>query len=124
MGDKSKKKSKSKSKSRSVRVASTSDIPEGQGREYRVDGQFVAVFRDQGEFYAIEDMCPHAGAPMSEGPVADCTVVCMWHGWKFSLKDGSCLNVPRGLPLTLYPVKIKGDDLYVTLPVPADEVKN
>jgi nitrite reductase/ring-hydroxylating ferredoxin subunit len=103
--------------SRTVRLASVRDIPEGQGREFRVGELFVAIFRDKGEFYAIEDMCPHAGAPLNDGPVSNCAVMCLWHGWKFSLKDGTCLNVPRGLPLTLYPVTVDGDDLYVTLPM-------
>lgn len=107
--------------SRTVRLASKNDIPEGKGREFRVDETYVAIFRDKGEFYAIEDMCPHAGAPMNDGPVSDCAVVCMWHGWKFSLKDGKCLNVPRGFPLTIYPVTLDGDDIYVTLPMAEEE---
>ena len=105
--------------SRTVRLASVDEIPEGQGREFRVGDLFVAIFRDQGEFHAMEDMCPHAGAPMNDGPVSKGVVTCMWHGWKFSLKDGACLNVPRGFPLTIFPVTVEGSDIYVTLPEPA-----
>ncbi|HEU4767247.1 MAG TPA: Rieske 2Fe-2S domain-containing protein, partial [Pyrinomonadaceae bacterium] len=31
------------------------------------DGDQVAVFNVGGEFYAIENFCPHKGAPLSEG---------------------------------------------------------
>jgi len=103
--------------SRKFRLASVKDIPNGRGREFRVGERFIAIFRDKEDFYAIEDMCPHAGAPMNDGPVSNGTVTCLWHGWRFSLRDGSCLNVPRGLPVPTFPITIEGDDLYVTLPV-------
>ncbi len=102
--------------SRTIRLASVDDIPEGQGREFRVGELFVAIVRHQGAFYAMEDMCPHAGAPMNDGPLSDGTITCLWHGWRFSLRDGSCLNVPRGFPLITYPVTVDGGDIYVTLP--------
>ena len=50
-----------------VRLASVQEVPEGGGREFRVGKRFIAVFRYGGEFFALEDMCPHAGAPLSEG---------------------------------------------------------
>lgn len=98
-------------------LASVDDIPEGQGREFRVGDQFIAIFRHNGQFYALEDMCPHAGAPLNDGPLEGATVTCLWHGWRFSLHDGACLNVPRGHPVPTYPITIEGHDLYVTLPV-------
>lgn len=102
--------------SQTIRLASVKDIPEGEGREYRVGDLFVAIFRDQGEFYALEDYCPHAGAPLNDGPVSQGAVTCMWHGWKFSLRDGSCMNIPRGFPVRTFPLNIVGEDIYVTLP--------
>ena len=102
--------------SQTIRLASVNDIPEGEGREYRVGDLFVAIFRDEGQYYALEDYCPHAGAPINDGPVSQGAVMCMWHGWRFSLRDGSCLNIPRGFPVRTFPLKIEGEDIYVTLP--------
>ena len=102
--------------SRTIRLASVDDIPEKTGREFRVGNLFIVIFREHGRFYALEDMCPHAGAPLNDGPLHDGTVTCLWHGWRFRLQDGSCTNVPRGLPVTTYPVTREGQDLYVTLP--------
>lgn len=99
-----------------VRLASTDDIPEGEGREFRLGQRYIAIFRLNDAFYALEDMCPHAGAPLNNGPVRDDTVTCLWHGWRFNLRDGACINHPQGRDVPVYPITVRGKDLYVTLP--------
>jgi nitrite reductase/ring-hydroxylating ferredoxin subunit len=101
---------------RIIRLASIEDIPEGEGREFQVGKRYVALFRYDGQFYAMEDMCPHAGAPLNNGPVHNGTVTCLWHGWRFNLHDGVCVNLSRGGAVPTYPVTVHGQDVYVTLP--------
>ena len=105
--------------SRTIRLASVDEIPEGEGREFRVGERFVAIFHYEGQFYALEDVCPHVGAPLNNGQLVDGTVMCMWHGWRFNLHDGVCINHPRGRDVPAFPVTIRGQDLYVTLPADA-----
>ena len=102
--------------STTVRLASVHEVPEGTGREFRVGKRFIAVFRYGGEFFALDDVCPHAGAPLSEGPVKNGTIMCMWHAWRFNLRDGTCVNIPKASPVSTYPLTVQGDDLFVTLP--------
>jgi nitrite reductase (NADH) small subunit len=102
-----------------IRLASIDDIPEGEGREFKVGERYVAIFRHQGQFYALEDVCPHAGAPLNNGPLQNGTVTCLWHGWRFSLHNGACTNYSRGQGVATYPVTLRGQDLYVTLPADA-----
>ena len=49
-----------------------------------------------GEFYAIEGVCPHRGAPLAYGALHEHTVVCPWHAWEFDCRtgEGDCGNVP------------------------------
>ena len=42
--------------------------------------------------YKCQKYCPHAKADLSNGEVVDGNLVCPRHHWKFSLKDGKCLN--------------------------------
>ena len=107
--------------SRTIRLASVDEIPEGEGREFRVGERFVAIFHYEGQFYALEDICPHVGAPLNNGQLHDGTVMCMWHGWCFNLHDGVCINLPRGRNVPTFPVTVQGQDLYVTLPADAVE---
>ncbi|MFA6914767.1 MAG: Rieske (2Fe-2S) protein [Parachlamydiales bacterium] len=58
------------------------------------DGREIVIFNCDGEFYAIENVCPHMGGPLGEGEMDGCTVVCPWHGWQFDIKSGSCINMP------------------------------
>ena len=93
-------------------VARVGEIPEGQGRPFEVDGVMLAVFLESGQYYAIEDYCPHQGAPLSDGIVFDCSVTCTWHGWRFGLKDGKHLDGSKAR-VAIYPVRVEGDEIQV-----------
>lgn len=96
-------------------VARVGEVVEGQGQVYEVNGRMIAVFLDQGHYYAIDDACPHAGAPLSDGLVIDRTVTCTWHGWRFSLEDGRHLEGSR-CRVETFPVRVQGDDIQVSVP--------
>lgn len=74
----------------------------------------VAVFLDGGRYYAIDDTCPHQGAPLCDGMVSDKTVTCSWHGWRFSLEDGRWLDNPR-VKVGSYQVRVEGDEIQVAV---------
>ena len=95
-------------------VAKVGEIPEGEGRPFEVAGRMIAVMLDQGRYYAIDDNCPHQGAPLCDGVVYDKTVTCTWHGWKFSLEDGRWLDSPKGkVRVGSYTVRVEGDEIQV-----------
>ncbi len=95
-------------------VARIDEIPEGEGRPFEVDGHFLAVFRAGGVYYAIEDSCPHQGAPLHDGFVADGTVTCTWHGWEIRLEDGLWVDSPN-IGVKTYPVRVEGDQIQVMI---------
>jgi 3-phenylpropionate/trans-cinnamate dioxygenase ferredoxin subunit len=99
-----------------VKVASTKDIPEGEGRGFDVDGKLIAVFNvGGGRFYATEDVCSHAFSLLSEGEVdpEDLTVECPRHGSTFDLQTGKPLTLPATVPVKTYPVTVDGDDILI-----------
>lgn len=96
-------------------VARVGEIPEGQGRAFVVDGQIVAVFNDSGRYYAIEDTCPHMGASLSQGQLYEGTVICGWHAWRFSIKDGTWVDNPR-LKVDSFEVRVAGEEIQVKAP--------
>jgi NAD(P)H-dependent nitrite reductase small subunit len=74
-----------------VRVASVAELPsEGIGHAVKAEGLDIALFRWNEHVYAIEDLCPHLGFPLSEGIMQTGEVICSWHGWHVRLEDGSC----------------------------------
>ena len=98
-----------------VAVARVSDVPEGGAIVVAVAGKDVAVFRVGGQHYAIDDLCPHAGASLSGGEVEDLVVTCPWHYWRFRLADGAWADSPK-VKTGSYPVHVVGDEVQLELP--------
>ncbi|MBI4260502.1 MAG: non-heme iron oxygenase ferredoxin subunit [Actinobacteria bacterium] len=99
-----------------VRVASTTDVPEGEARRFEVDGREVAVANlGGGQFRAIHDVCSHALAYLHEGEVdVDLeTIECPKHGSTFDLSTGHPRSLPATQGVAAYRVKVEGDDILI-----------
>ena len=74
-------------------------------------GEPVLIGRGRdGAAFAMRDICPHRGVPLSAGRVlADETVECPYHGWRFK-RDGVCAAIPSlvgGEPIDAANIKVK-----------------
>ena len=94
------------------KVARTGEISAGSGKKVEVAGDQIAIFNFNGEFYAIHDLCPHRGGPLSEGFLEAGKVFCPWHCFDFNLKTGECSTVPS-LRVSAYEVKVEGEDVFI-----------
>lgn len=56
-------------------------------------GERWVLFRGGRTLGALEDRCPHRGAPLSLGKVRDGCLQCPYHGWRFD-EGGACRRVP------------------------------
>jgi nitrite reductase/ring-hydroxylating ferredoxin subunit len=75
------------------------------------DGNELAVYNINGEFYATENSCPHRGAPLSDGVLCGHIIECGLHGWQFDVRSGECLTVPDRI--RTYRVMIEGQLIKV-----------
>lgn len=103
-----------------IAVAKTSDIPEGRSQAVSVAGREIAIFHHKGEYFALDDYCPHMGESLALGDIHGDTVLCSRHLWAFQLQDGRCVDVPR-LAAETFEVRVEGDDILVRVPERADE---
>ncbi len=112
-----------------VTVATVGDIPEGEGRTVQLGNRPVAIFLYQGNYMAIDDLCPHQGASLGAGSIdchdetedeTDCneapregpTVSCPWHAWRFRLSDGKWADNPR-LGVETFETRVVGEAIQV-----------
>jgi phenylpropionate dioxygenase-like ring-hydroxylating dioxygenase large terminal subunit len=57
-------------------------------------GEKVLVGRDrEGAVFALRDICPHRGMPLSFGAFDGGEIECCYHGWRFTT-DGRCTAIP------------------------------
>jgi len=91
-----------------------SDLEGGKLLRLEYDPFDVLITLVDGQPYAIEDACNHAGASLAEGWLEGDRVVCPLHGYVFSMKTGA-LIAPLGLcgPQRTYRVVEDGDDYVV-----------
>jgi nitrite reductase (NADH) small subunit/3-phenylpropionate/trans-cinnamate dioxygenase ferredoxin subunit len=102
-----------------IAVAKTTDIPEGGAQAFSVAGREIAVFHHKGQFYALDDYCPHMGESLALGDIHGDAVLCSRHLWAFQLGDGTCVDVPR-LAAETFEIRLDGDQILVRVP-PAPE---
>ncbi len=98
-----------------VRVCSLAELAEDTPRRVDLDGVPVSLVRTEGEVFAINDICSHANVSLSEGEVEDCRIECWLHGSSFDLRTGKPSGLPAIKPVPVYPVKIEGDDVLVSV---------
>ena len=93
-------------------------IPPGEGRNFDVLGERVAVFHTRtGEVFATQANCPHKNGPLADGLVGNRSVICPLHAWKFDLATGEPLL--GECKLTRYPVRLSEDsNIVLTVGVP------
>lgn len=92
-----------------------SDIEEDRGVPVEIGELVIAIFRHDGQYFAIDDACPHKGVPLCDGLVDQRVVTCTWHGWRFSLESGCALDGLKSRVST-YPVRVSGDIIEVGVP--------
>ena len=73
----------------------------------------MVVFNVDGGFLAVEDMCSHDDALLSEGMIDGEEVICPRHGARFCLRTGEALSPPAYEPVQTFPVRIEGDVVQV-----------
>jgi len=99
------------------RVAATSEIREGEGLRVTLGEWEIAVFNIEGEFYAIDDVCTHAYASLSEGFVEGAIIECPLHSGRFEIKTGRAVAAPCTIDLRTYVVRREDDSIFVGIPV-------
>lgn len=97
-----------------TRVGNRDEIPEGGGKAFEVNGRCVAVFNVGGSYYAIDNTCPHLGAPLADGFLAGEQITCPWHQWVFNVRTGQFAMHPD-TALETFAVKVEGHDLLVVV---------
>ncbi|MBK8100327.1 MAG: Rieske 2Fe-2S domain-containing protein [Planctomycetes bacterium] len=86
-------------------VGRADELKFAPGAPVKVEGRWLAVFPLEGGYVALDNPCPHAGAPLCDGTVLGGKVVCFLHCWEFDLRTGRC-DVGKEWSVATYPVRV------------------
>jgi 3-phenylpropionate/trans-cinnamate dioxygenase ferredoxin subunit len=98
-----------------VAVCRVEDILDPGKKTVEVDGQFVVVFRVDGQFYCLDDVCTHDGGPLGEGSLEGIAIRCPRHGAKFDIRTGKALTMPATVDTRCHDVKVENGMVWVRL---------
>jgi nitrite reductase (NADH) small subunit len=107
------------------------DFSPGSCRILEIGGRSVGVYHVEDEFFAVQNVCPHALAPICRGTLAgtflpsdrgdwqygmhNLVVRCPNHRWEFDIRTGeSVMGVDRRRLLT-FPVEVTDGQVVITM---------
>ena len=97
-----------------VRICAVEDIKKGKAIRVKIGEEAIAIVRTKADkVYALNDKCSHGEISLSEGFVDNETIECWAHGAKFSLETGEALTLPAFEPVSVYPIIIEDETIYL-----------
>ena len=99
-----------------IKAAHVDELPPGQMKLVELGDERILLVNLEGEYSALSESCTHAYYPLSEGDLNSEEVECSLHGSVFNLKTGEVLGPPADQPLTVYSVKLEGNDILIGPP--------
>ncbi len=99
-----------------TKVATKQDLQPGDALCVEVNGQKIALFNVEGNYYALDDTCTHVGGSLSQGEVSATSVTCPWHGAQFELETGNVVRAPAQDSVGSYKVIVEGDEIKIETP--------
>lgn len=97
-----------------VKVLELDELAEGEVQSVFCSGHALCITHHGGRYGALEDVCPHRGAPLSAGMLRNGLVVCAQHAWEFDPFTGYLWGrQPCGV--VTYATEVRHDGVYVAL---------
>ena len=96
-------------------VGAVADIPaDGVLALTTSRGEEICLLACRGQVTAVEDRCPHADFPLSDGQLLPNGVLeCVWHGAQFDCATGAVIRGPAETPAPRYEVRVRDGRVLV-----------
>ncbi len=97
-------------------VLALSEVSRGRMRSCRVGERELVVCHTRDGIFAVDNICTHAFARLSEGYLKGTRLTCPLHGARFDVRTGAVLGGPATIPLVAYPTRVVDGMVEVALP--------
>ncbi len=96
------------------KIADKGEIAVGKGKAFKIDGQQIAIFNQDG-FHALDDLCVHQDGSIAPGKLDGDIVECPLHFWHYNIKTGQLNDYLKDVKLATYSVESRDDGIYVDI---------
>jgi nitrite reductase/ring-hydroxylating ferredoxin subunit len=99
-------------------IGAADEVPEGEARQFKLGEEKLCVIHQAGCYFALNDLCTHGHAFLSEGfcDVAEGVIECPLHGGLFDFRTGAPKGAPAEYDAPTYKVKVSDGRLLVEVP--------
>lgn len=94
-------------------AAKLTELRDDEARVAVIGERQIAVCRVGGKLHAIDNICSHEFACLSDGLIEGDEIECPLHQARFHIPTGKALSEPATVALQTFEVKIEGDDVLV-----------
>lgn len=96
-----------------VTVAEEGELEPGQYKSVEIEGEQIAIYNVNGEFYATGDVCTHDGGILTGGELEGDVITCPRHGAQFDVTTGDVLRMPAFEPIPTYETRVEDGRVQV-----------
>ena len=100
-------------------VLALTEVTKGRMRSCRFGEQEVVVCHTRDGVFAVDNVCTHAFARMSEGYLKGTRITCPLHGATFDVRTGQVLGGPATVPLAAYQTRVVDGVVEIAAPIEA-----
>lgn len=98
-----------------VRVARIADVPRGRTLEVVLGTRSILLCHTRDGWFAVDNVCTHAYAKLSEGRLRKTRLICPLHGGSFDCRTGAATGSPAVAPLATHAVRLTGEHVEIAL---------
>ena len=97
------------------RVARLADLEPEYPTRIRLGDREVALCLVDGEVFAIDNVCSHAHALLSDGYLEGHALFCPLHGGGFDVRTGKVVAAPCTVDIAVVPTKVEDGEIFLKL---------
>jgi len=94
-------------------VCRDSELVEGEIKSFKLNDTRILLARWNDKVYALEDLCSHDGAELSDGDLVDGEIQCARHGARFDLESGNATRMPAIVGISKFNVEIRDTEIFI-----------
>ncbi len=95
------------------RAVPFSQLDDEEPTQVRIDDKLIALCKLGDQVFAVDDICTHEHASLSDGIIENGCIECPLHQALFDIRTGKALSPPAVIDLTVYSAKIEDGVVWV-----------